>query len=244
MKKIALAVFILSLSVSSFAQEKTIPDEPTIGEKAKHAAEKTKDLVQNSVGNGGDRRESSNVSILAEYSPFDLLIPGKIGGSIGFLQDRSTTLEAEYLGASYSVPAFIENIGDFSDKRISLVRRVYGDHNSLNFHYGLSYFDSNITVGSRYLASASNTNAYSDLMKQRSVGFIVGVGSRWTFPKGFTVGVDWISYAQPLVVVQQDSSIINAIQDQNAKKTVQEVFQAALYFPRISILKLGLGWTF
>lgn len=272
MTKLLLAALIAGLPVAAFAQAAkkhatatttttttvetettttavveptpTPAPQPTLGEKAKNAAAKTKDLVQSTISNGGDRREASKISLLGEYSTFDLLLPGKLGGSIGWVQDRSTSIEAEYLSASYSVPAFIEDIGSFTDKRISIVRRVYGDRNSLNFHYGLSYFDTNINVGSKYLATATNTNAYAELMKQRSIGFIIGVGNRWTFPKGFTVGVDWISYAQPVFVVDQDSSIINSIKDENAKKTVQDVFQAALYFPRISVFKVALGWTF
>ncbi len=81
-------------------------------------------------------------------------------------------------------------------------------------------------------------------MKQRSIGFIFGLGNRWTLENGFTFGIDWFSYAQPLLVVDQDSSIINAIQDQGAKQTLQDAFQASLYFPRFSFFKVGLGWSF
>lgn len=231
-------------TVEETVTETTLTNEPTLGEKAKTAAQKTKEVVQSTFSNGGDHREAKTISIVGEYSVIDLLIPGKLGGSIGILQDRGSTIEAEYLGASFSVPAFIDDIGRFSDKRISLVRRSYGDHNSFNLHYGLSYFDTMITVGSKYLATASNTAAYSELMKQRSIGFIFGLGNRWTLENGFTFGIDWFSYAQPLLVVDQDSSIINAIQDQGAKQTLQDAFQASLYFPRFSFFKVGLGWSF
>jgi hypothetical protein len=189
---------------------------------------------------------SSAVSVMIEYSPIDLLIPSKIGGTIGYAPDGLQAFEAEYLSASYSVPAFIEDIGSFNDKRISFVRRVYasGGAGSFNLHYGLSYFDTTISVGSKFLATATNANVYGELMKEHSLGAIIGIGNRWTPAKGFTLGVDWISYAQPLLVVDQDSSIIDAIQDQTAKKTLQDAFQASLYFPRLSLLKVGIGWTF
>jgi hypothetical protein len=218
--------------------------EPSFGEKAKDAAVRAKEAVQETVAEGVERRDTSNLVIMGEWSPIDLLIPSKIGGVIGYVQNRQSTLEAEYLGASYKVPAFIEDIGSFTDKRISVVQRVYGERNSFNFHYGLSYFDTNITVGSQYLASATNTSAYAELMKHQSIGFIVGIGNRWTFGNGFTAGVDWISYAQPLFVIDQNSEIINAIQDQNVKQKLQDVFQASMFFPRFSLLKVGIGWTF
>ena len=246
-------IFLVLLPFCSFAQTATKLEsiqttdeslEPSIGEKAVQKAEAAKDFVQSTISNGGNRREASTFSIVGEYSMIDLIIPGKLGGSIGYIPDRSSSIEAEYLSASYSVPAFVEDIGSFTDKRISIVHRVYGDSNSFHFHYGLSYFDTSISVGSKYLATAAGSSAFFEMMRERSIGIIVGVGNRWTFPKGFTVGVDWISYAQPLFVVEQNSSIINRIQDQSAKDTLQKAFQASLYFPRFAFFKVGLGWSF
>jgi len=239
-------ILILLFSSLALAQTKApvTKTEPTLGEEAKAQAHEVKEVVQEAVSNGGDRRAISNFSVVLEYSPLDLILPSKIGGSLGYIQSRESTFEAEYLSASLSAPWFVGDIGGFSDRRISITQRWYGERNSFNFHYGISYFDTDIHVGSHYLSSATGAALDSDLMREKSLGFIFGIGNRWAFPGGFTVGCDWFSWAQPLVVVQQDSALINAIQDSGAKSTLQDAFQTSLYFPRLSFLKVGLGWVF
>ena len=252
--KLIAVLPILFLSVSVFAAEKTTtvttetttttveePEKPTIGERAKETAGKAKDVVQSSISNAGDRREASKVSLMAEYSPFDLIIPSKIGGAVGYIHSREATTELEYLSASWSVPFFISDIGGFSDRRITFRNRIYAQRNSFNFHYGLSYMEAKIHVGSSYLQSA---NLNSDLMEQKALGVEIGFGNRWTFPKGWTLGVDYFSWAQPIFTIDQDSSIINSVQDQGAKQKLQDAFQATLYIPRLSILKIAIGYIF
>ena len=241
-------IFLLFFSSLAIAQTSTSTStstsEPTLGEKAKAGAHQVKQTVQETISNGGDRREQSKVSVIAEYSPLDLILPAKVGGSLGYIQSREKTFEVEYLGASLSAPWFVGDVGSFSDRRIALVERSYAQRNSFNIHYGLAYFDTDIHVGSSYLASATGAAVYSDLMRERSIGVIFGVGSRWTFPHGLTLSCDWFSWAQPVFVIDQDSSLINSIQDSSAKATLQDAFQASLFFPRFSFMKVGLGWAF
>lgn len=200
--------------------------------------------VQHVISDGGDRREASRFSLMAEYSPLDLLVPGKLGGSIGYIQSRGLTNELEYLSASISVPFIIDDLGGYSDKRISLIRRTYADRNSFNFHYGLSYFEFDFHVGNKYLASASDFPASYNLMRSRSLGFLFGIGNRWVFPHGFSLGVDWISWAQPVYVIESNSELINHIQDQDARSVLDHAFRASQYFPRLTFFKFALGWIF
>jgi hypothetical protein len=261
MKFIFISVLFLGSTCSlaqapdSLAQEKTLPApteisavdqmaDPTIGEKAKEEAAKAKTAVQGAVANGGDRREASSFSVMGEFSPFDLILPGKVGGSLGYIQSRTSAFDLEYLSRSVSPPSFIADIGGFDDRRVSLLYRSYADRNSFNCHYGISYFDMGVHVAHSYLVSSGAASDINDLMRAKSLGLIFGIGNRWVFPHGLTVGVDWLSWAQPLIVLQQDSSLIDAVQDQSAKAKLQDVFQLAMFFPRFTILKLAAGFTF
>ncbi len=233
--------FTLILVFSSGAQAQTKRDETVVNQTT---TEETTETVEGAVGQAGDRRQDSRFDVLVEYSPLDLILPSKIGGSLGYVESSAYTFELEYLGASISPPAFLENVGGFTDRRISLVVRSYGDRNSFNFHYGLSYFDMQIHVGSKYLQSSSGRPADVDLLASRSLGFVVGVGNRWVLPHGFTVGVDWISWSQPLIIVEKNSDLLKYIQDQHDRDVLESLISTIGYFPRFTVLKVGLGLTF
>ncbi len=225
----------------------TPPDETPkldFGDKAKAVADRATDAVSQAVGNDAGRRLSNRFSVLVEYSPLDLILPSKIGANIGYNTTASTDYELEYLGTSVSSPFFIQDIGGFSDKRISLIRRSFGNRNSFNVFYGLTYFDLEIHVGSQYLQSATNLPSSLDLMRSQTLGVVAGIGNRWLFPRGFTAGVDWLSWSQPIVTLNERSDVINYIKDEGAKTTLQNVFHISAFLPRITVLKVALGLSF
>lgn len=191
-----------------------------------------------------DVRAQSKYSVMLVGSPVDLLIPYKLGGALGYISSSATTNELEYVGASISAPAFIEDIGGFHDSRWTLQQRLYSTHNSFNFHYGLAYFDISANVGSKYLASATNLPANVNLMGTKSLGFMIGVGNRWVLGSGFSIGVDWISWSQPLLIVDKKSDLINYVQNSDDKRVLETAINVMTYFPRVTLLKLGIGFIF
>lgn len=211
-------------TVTTETHTETVTPEPTLGEKSKETARR--------------------FNVMAEYSALDLILPSKIGGSLGYVESNAYTYELEYLSASLSPPSFIEDVGSFTDRRISLVVRSYADRNSFNFHYGLAYFDLQVHVGSKYLQSSSGRPANLDLLASRSLGLILGVGNRWILPHGFTLGVDWISWSQPLIIVEKKSDLLQYIQNQQDRDVLETLLSTVGYFPRFTILKLAIGYTF
>ena len=235
---------IIGFSSGVGAQTTEPSTEPTLGEKTKETARRVSKSVEGAVGQAGDRRENSDINFMGEYSALDLILPSKIGGSLGYVESSAYTFELEYLGASIAPPSFLEDVGSFTDRRVSAIVRSYSDRNSFNFHYGLSYFDTQIHVGSKYLQSSSGRPADLDLLGSRSLGFVVGVGNRWVLPHSFTVGVDWISWSQPLIIVEKNSDLLKYIQNQHDRDVLDSLLSTIGYFPRFSILKVGVGFTF
>lgn len=192
-----------------------------------------------------ERRAKSDVIVLANYSLFDLIIPSKIGLTAGYIVDAETTWELEYLRASLSVPFLVKDIGKMTDQRLSVTRRAFLGKHSFNFSYGLTYFDYSIKVGSEILNRLnSNYPGGLDLVSLQGVGFNVGFGNRWTLKKNITVGVDWLSLSQPVILTGKKSGILNYIDNENDRKNVSGAIKVASYFPRFAAIKFQLGIMF
>ena len=144
---------------------------------------------------------------LANYSPIDLLIPSKYGFTLGYINNADKTWEFEYLRGSISVPFIIEDLGKMTDERFSVIGRSYFGSNSFNFSYGISYFDFSLHLGDKLLSRVTGGNYPSiDLVEVQSVGFNLAIGNRWSLNRNVTFGIDWISWAQPVYVLNQKST--------------------------------------
>src|SRR5690606_30674611 len=141
------------------------------------------------------------------YSPLDLLIPSKYGGTIGYTQNADTSWEFEYLKGSVSVPFLVDDLGKMTDERFSIIRRSYLGSNSFNISYGLTYFDFSMHLGNKLLDRVTGGGYPAiDLVEVQSLGLNLGIGNRWIFNKNITFGVDWISWAQPFYVMKKKSA--------------------------------------
>lgn len=192
-----------------------------------------------------ERRAESSYFALASYSPIDLIIPGKLGLTLGLISDNSKSWELEYLRASISVPFIVEDLGKMTDQRLSLIGRSYFGGNSFNVHYGLSYFDFAISLGDKLLNRVS-AGVYPalDVIQIQSLGFNLGIGNRWIVTSNITFGIDWISWSQPVYIIKKQSVFLDYATNQADRNDVENGIKLISYFPRIALLKLQLGMTF
>ena len=191
------------------------------------------------------RRGDQSYALLANYSLFDLIIPSKVGFTASYVPDADTTWEMEYLRASLSVPFLVEDIGKMTDQRFSITRRSFLGKNSFNFSYGITYFDYSVKVGSEILSRLNSSYPGGlDLISLEGIGFNIGFGNRWTIQKNITIGVDWLSLSQPVLLTGKKSGILNYIDNDNDRKNVNTVIRIASYFPRFAATKFQLGVMF
>lgn len=191
------------------------------------------------------RRSLNQYYALGNFAPFDLLIPSKYGVTLGVISDPGKTWEFEYLRGSISIPYLVEDLGKMTDERYSLIARSYGDGNSFNFSYGITYFDFSMHLGDQLLNKVSGGNYPAlDLVQLQALGFNVGIGNRWSFDRNITFGIDWISWSQPVFITKKQSAFLDHASDPGDRDDVDKAMKLISYFPRFSFLKLQLGILF
>lgn len=201
--------------------------------------------VQDALSTTRASREGSSAFALINYSPIDLLIPSKIGLTAGWVQDADRTWELEYLRGTLSVPFLIDELGSFKDERISVIRRSYFGNNSFNISYGLTYSRFALTLGNDILGRLpTGVPGAINMLSTDALGFNFAVGNRWIFDHGITFGVDWFSWAQPLIVTHEDNQILNYVNNANDRENVDTALKLMKYFPRFAFFKLQLGMSF
>ncbi|MDZ4677453.1 MAG: hypothetical protein SGI74_08080 [Oligoflexia bacterium] len=245
MKKIWLASFLILIAypTSTFGAEQKV--EPTIADKATKDIKKTADEVLVVLGETRERRSQANYFALLNYSFLDLLIPGKYGLTIGLLRDLDKSWEFEYLRGTMSVPFLITDLVKMTDERFSIIGRSYFGSNSFNLNYGLTYFNFSLNLGDKLMSRVSG-GAYPsmDLIAVQALGFNVGIGNRWTFKHNITLGIDWISWSQPVIITKRQAGFLDASSNQADKDAVENSIKYMAYFPRLLLLKLQLGILF
>ncbi len=243
-----LLLSLLILSVPAWAEEPppAAAPAPSFFEKSVDAVENAADKVSQSLSDTKARRRTEDYFVLGNYSPFDLLIPSKIGASFGVIRlGGNKTWELEYLNGSVAVPFLVKDLGKMSDTRISLIGRNYFGGNSFNLSYGFSYFDFSLHLGDSLLSGLSG-GAYPsiDLIQIQSLGYNVAVGNRWSLDHNIAIGVDWISWAQPVFTMSKKSEFLDHATNAEDRDKVDTAMKIITYFPRFAAFKVQLGILF
>ena len=238
--KLLFALLISASCMNALANEVT----NTTDDLLKKASD-TKDQIVQTFSATKDHRANSEYLFLLNYSPIDLIIPSKMGLTLGLINDVDQTWELEYLKGSISVPFIIEDLGKMSDERISLVGRKYFGNNSFNMSYGLSYYKFSMHLGDELLSRISGGSYPSiDLIEVQSLGAHIGIGNRWTFDHNITFGIDWISWSQPLTTIREKNEYNKIATDPDDIDDVDQAIDAISVFPRFSLFKLQFGLLF
>ncbi|WP_409480115.1 hypothetical protein [Pseudobdellovibrio sp. HCB154] len=231
----SIFIFVLAFSSSVFADTQ---------EKIVEAFKESKDQVVQALSHSRLVRQNSNYFATGNFAPVDLILPSKFGLTLGVVNDVDCTWELEYLKSSVSVPFLVDDIGEMTDERLSLIRRNYFGTETFNLSYGLSYNRFKMHIGSKYLAYIATNIPDVDLMQIDSLGFNVGIGNRWIFSNRWMVGVDWASWSQPVFTTKYNNKYSDYATDEDSKDTVDTVAKLIRWVPRITLLKLQVGYSF
>lgn len=202
-------------------------------------------FAQNEVSLGTSQDQIKKYFATLAYSPLDLIIPNKIGFSLGLQLAPKQTHEIEYLNGSLAMPSFIADIGKISDTRVSYIRRFQELEAFSHLFWGFSYFQSQVHLGDALIHRLSAGSYPSiDLMEIQSVGLHVGLGSRWKIKDNIILGVDWFAWSQPVIEIKRSAEFLSYAGDQNDKDNVEKALKLLQYLPRWTVLKLQLGISF
>jgi hypothetical protein len=182
--------------------------------------------------------------VAVNYSLFDLLVPSKKGATIGYQRDKNLVYELEYLQGTLSVPYLSDYVGVFEERRASLFLRTFMGTKSFSLFGGVFYNQTQLKMSDTVLSTIPGTAPYFDLLNVSTLGIGAGLGNRWSAAYGLNFGVDWFAWQQPLLIVHRSNQETDAIGNRNYRDVVNNAVKKMHYFPRLSLLKIQLGWSF
>lgn len=189
-------------------------------------------------------RESFQYLVSVSYSAIDFPIPSKFGLTAGLITSPDQTWELEYMRGSYSVPGGFRDLGSLTDSRLSVIGRTYYG-NSFHLSYGMTYFSFNAQVGDKLMNVATGgTYPSMNALDVQGLGLNVGIGNIWTFRKNITVGIDWLSIAQPIYSLKRSSDYLKYATDAEDKRSVEESMKVISYLPRFAAVNFHVGMLF
>ena len=153
-------------------------------------------------------------------------------------------MEAEYLSASYGLSFSHLDFAVFSEKVISAKYRWYTG-NSFNLYAGFGQRTYKFSIGDDLLAIATNQqlSSFPSLVVENQV-LVLGLGNRWQFDTRFTLGIDWLELIIPVGKGKVENETLAYFRDENDRDNTEKVLRILRYSPTVTLLKLGLGYTF
>lgn len=219
--------------------------EPTIPEKVVETVEEKTEKIAEASERSREYRGASAWSVHAGYSYLDLVLIGKYSLAVAHQVSADETWEYEYLKGSLAAPGFLKNLGSMNEERHSISKRSYAGSNSFNFSYGLMYNRFSLSLGDELLNRMSGGyTPSSELARVESLGVILGIGNRWVFKKHYSIGVDWISWGQPLITMRKEANFLTQTNNVSDRDDVGTVLNVVNYFPRLAALKVQFGFLF
>lgn len=261
-------IFLLSIYVSSILQAQTshkapakpAPKTPTLleriqtDEKKQEINERQEEIEEikgtppleqkPELVTSTTKREESHFSVQGLFSPYDLLIPGKLGASVTYNHGGKSAWELEFMRGSFGLPRMIVDLGGVSEYKLSLMRRSFLA-NSFNVSYGVTYGDVSAKLSNKYLSATTQTPPEIDLLQWRTAGLNFAIGNRWVLSEyNFVLGIDWVGFHQPLFMLEKKSIYEKYTTNSNYKDDVKDAERLISYFPRLYVLKFQLGMQF
>lgn len=247
---VGAAVSMMGFAVSAHAAEDSaVAPRTTTLERARGEVGDTAEQLQEAVSESATSRRPGRVFGGLIYSPIDLLIPSKFGVTLGIVENPNHTWELEYLRGTIKIPFLIEDLGEWRDEKISLIRRSYFGTNSFNISYGLTYFRFKLRLGNEVLSRVSGGQIPPgvDFLRVEGLGPNFGIGNRWSFKNGVTLAVDWATWSQPLITTKKDEAYLeysSGNTDARDRDHIDTAVKLMQFMPRLTFFKFELGYQF
>jgi hypothetical protein len=186
-----------------------------------------------------ENRSQTRHTVLGGYQLLTIWLPSKFALGYAYNVSEKWAAEFEYSWAGLSTRYIGVDLGSITERRYTLHgRRFLG--NSFNFTLGAFYQDFTARASARILGQGTDIANFG----AEGLGVTSGIGNRWQFGNGFTVGIDWIRLNIPLVTTRVDNEILKDINDQSDRSDVRKVIRTFNRVPTVVVLGLNLGYSF
>ncbi len=247
----SLFFFIITVTITAQAAKLKVEQSNFVQDLIK-GAEKTADYGKQGLKKvneirkkNPDLRSSRPHNIMASFTGTATWIPAKLGISYTYSPDATESWEISFNRGKISTPFFIPDLGSISDSHISLLYRSYSNRNSFSIIYGLNYYEFDAHLSRKYLSSISSGDPSDfNVLNVQSIGATVGLGNRWQFENGLSLGVDWFHLNVPLNVFKTKAAYLSSDADQADKNEIENVLDILKRVPTFDFLKLQIGYTF
>jgi hypothetical protein len=219
------------------ASSTTAPVSDELGPQAKKV-EEIQTLPPEMTGSSLHRQNSLG-SVMLGYQVLTSWVPFKWTASYTQIFNRSWSAELEYSRGNFGVGLFGFDAARIREHRYSLLgRRYFG--NSFNILFGAFKNDFHASLGSGLL----NNNEWIDDFRVQGMGLTIGIGNRWQWHNGFTMGVDWFRLNIPLIDKKVENDVLNNIEDNSDLRSVRDNINRVRNLPNFVLLGVNLGYTF
>jgi len=186
-----------------------------------------------------DNRRESNHSIMLGYQLLTTWLPSKKAVNYTYIHSERWSWDLEYAWTSIDSPIIGVDLGEISEKRYSLMGRRYVS-NSFHFILGAMYQDFHARASGKIVSQGVDVATFG----AESAGVVLGIGNRWQWKSGFTLGVDWLRVNVPLFSTKVENEILDDIDNNSDSEDVKKVIRAFNRIPTFVVFGLNLGYSF
>jgi hypothetical protein len=186
-------------------------------------------------------RKDSIGSVMVGYQLITSWIPSKKTISYTHIFNPKWSLELEYAWSGLGYPILGIDLGSIKERRYSLLAKRYVGK-TFHFAFGPYYNDFEAEVGSSILNRAGTETTSS--FGAEGAGIAMGIGSRFHWKNGFTLGVDWFRLNVPLIVTEVESRILDDVSNDDDEDDIEKVIRSFNRIPTFVLLGINIGYSF
>lgn len=209
-------------------------------EEAKPLPQRAKKEEKTSL-TSSEARENSTGTILVGYQPMTSWLPSKKTVSYTHIFNEKWSLEAEFSFASLNAPFIGVDLGRIRERRYTLQARRYAG-NSFHLSFGAAYSTFTARLGSDILDSLGN-EINSDFSAD-NIGMTGGIGNRWQWENGLTLGIDWIRLNVPVYESRVEDNVLGKVSSKGDREDIKDVIRTFNRLPTFVLFGINAGYTF
>ncbi len=184
-----------------------------------------------------------DLSIGYEGSLLGIAIPLKHGPFISYRKDL-WAYEGAWFGGALSLDTPFFSIGSVKENLLVFNARKFREKSSFNWIIGLAQQTYEASVGQDILVNTTGAPTSAELIKIRTLGLQLGLGNRWQFGSGLMIGADWFVVNVPFMTLESSVPILDYVNNQSTRDTVNDAVKILRYVPTFAIAKLQLAYSF
>lgn len=201
---------------------------------------KTKPVTKSSF-TSKELRENSLGTVIVGYQFITSWIPSKKTVSYNHIFNEKWTMEGEFSFGSINAPFIGVDLGKIKERRYTLQARRYVG-NSFHFTFGAVYSTFTARLGSDILDSFGNE--INSEFSADNLGATGGIGNRWQWQNGFTLGIDWIRLNVPVFQTKVEDKVLDSVPGSSDRKDIKDVIRTFNRIPTFVLFGINLGYTF